>query len=97
MTRRSTRPPTTPGEILRKEFLEPLGMTQKQLAAHSGYDVKVVNRVVNGRSAVTPAVAIHLSAAFRTSPAFWLNAQTACDLHRAEADAEPLPQPLIPA
>jgi len=47
------RKPTTPGEILREEFLGPLGMTQKQLADHLGCDVKVVNRIVNGRAAVT--------------------------------------------
>jgi addiction module HigA family antidote len=41
------RPPTTPGEILKEEFLKPLGLTQKQLADHIGCDVKVVNRIVN--------------------------------------------------
>ncbi|HEV7486981.1 MAG TPA: HigA family addiction module antitoxin [Thermoanaerobaculia bacterium] len=42
------RTPTTPGEILRTEFLEPLGMTQQQLADHIGCDVTVINRIVNG-------------------------------------------------
>ena len=51
------RKPTSPGEILREEYLAPLGMTQKQLADHLGCDVKVVNRIVNGRSAVTATVA----------------------------------------
>ena len=46
---RMTRPPTTPGEILREEYLVPLGMSQKVLAAHIGQDVKVINRIVNGR------------------------------------------------
>ena len=62
-TRRRTRPPTTPGEILHEEFLLPLGMTQKQLADHVGCDVKVINRIVNGRSAVTPVMALKLGAA----------------------------------
>ncbi len=97
MTRRRKRPPTTPGEILRAEYLEPLGMTQKRLADHIGSDVKVINRIVNGRCAVTPAMALRLGAAFRTSPGFWLNAQKACDLYRAENEAESLPAPLVPA
>ena len=93
----SKRRPTTPGEILREEFLEPLQMTQKQLADHIGCDVKVINRIVNGRSVVTPAMALNLGAAFRTSPGFWLNAQKACDLFRAASEAGALPAPLIPA
>ncbi len=69
------RMPTTPGEILREEFLTPLGMTQRRLADHLGYDVKVVNRIVNGRTSVTAEMALKLGAAFRTTPEFWLNAQ----------------------
>jgi addiction module HigA family antidote len=69
------RKPTTPGEILREEFLTPLGMTQRHLADHLGYDVKVVNRIVNGRSSVTAEMALKLAATFRTTPEFWLNAR----------------------
>lgn len=97
MTRIRKRPPTTPGEILREEFLAPLGMTQKQLADHIGCDVKVINRIVNGRSAVTPAMALRLGSAFRTSPGFWLNAQQASELYRAQSEAVSLPPPLVPA
>ena len=43
-----TRRPTTPGEILREEFLKPLKLTQKTLADHVGCDIKVINRIVNG-------------------------------------------------
>ena len=89
------RKPTTPGEILQQEFLQPLGMTQKQLADHLGCDVKVVNRPVNGRTSVTATMALKLGAAFRTSPEFWLNAQKAVDLDAAERQLEkPLPRPL---
>ena len=45
LTRR--RKPTTPGEILREEFLLPLGMTQRQLAGHLVCDLKVINRIIN--------------------------------------------------
>ena len=91
------RAPTTPGEILREEFLQPLGMTQKRLADHLGCDVKVVNRIVNGRAAVTPAMALKLGAALRTTPDFWLNAQKAVDLHAACREAVELPPPLVAA
>ncbi|MEM9596115.1 MAG: HigA family addiction module antitoxin [Acidobacteriota bacterium] len=88
------RPPTPPGEILAEEFLRPMGLTQKQLADHLGCDVKVINRIVNGRSAVTAAMAVRLGAALRTSPELWLNAQKAVDLHRATLEVETLPDPI---
>ena len=91
---RRRRTPTSPGEILREEFLLPLGMTQKQLADHLGCDVKVVNRIVNGRTSVTAAMALRLGATFRTTPEFWFNAQKAVDLHRASTHVGKLPKPL---
>jgi len=69
-------------------------MSQKELADHLGCDVKVVNRIVNGRSSVTAAMALKLGSAFRTSPDFWLNAQKAVDLHQARALVRHLPRPL---
>ena len=88
------RPPTTPGEILHEEFLKPLGMTQAELAAHLGCDVKVVNRIVNGRSAVTAEMAIRLGAAFRMTPEFWLNAQQAVDIYEASKRMKKVPEPI---
>ena len=89
-----TRRPTTPGEILHEQFLLPFGMTQKQLADHLGCDVKVINRLVNGRTSVTADMALRLAAAFRTTPEFWLNAQKAVDLFRAARQVRKLPKPL---
>ena len=91
------RRPTTPGEILREEFLIPLGMTQKQLADHLACDVKVVNRIVNGRTSVTAEMALKLGATFRTTPEFWLNAQQAVDLDHAARHLPSLPKPLLRA
>jgi antitoxin HigA-1 len=88
------RRPTPPGEILREEFLRPLGMTQKQLADHLGCDVKVVNRLVNGRTLLTAEMALRLGAALRTTPGFWLNAQKAVDLYDAARQLRKLPKPL---
>jgi addiction module HigA family antidote len=95
LTRR--RQPTTPGEILREEFLLPLGMTQRQLAGHLGCDLKVINRIINGRTSVTAEMALKLGAAFRTSPEFWLNAQKAVDLYQAARHLSSLPKPLLRA
>ncbi len=88
------REPTSPGEILSEEYLAPLAMTQKELADHLGCDVKVVNRIVNGRSSVTAEMALKLGAAFRTTPEFWLNAQKAVDLFRAANRVGDLPLPV---
>lgn len=74
------RKPTSPGEILKEEFLVPLGITQKQLAHHIGCDYKVINRIINEKSSITPEIASRLGLALETSPQFWLNAQMAIDL-----------------
>ena len=88
------REPTAPGEILSEEFLKPLSMTQAELADHIGCDVKVVNRIVNGRSSVTAEMAIRLGAALRMSPEFWLNAQQAVDIFRASRKMTKVPAPI---
>ena len=91
---RRNRPPTPPGEILREEFLAPLAMTQRELASHLGCDIKVINRIVNGRSRVTAEMALRLAAALGTTPEFWLNAQRAVDLYRARQKLSDLPPPI---
>ena len=70
MMREATRRrrPTTPGEILREEFLLPLRLTQRQLAGHLGCDLKVINRIINGRTSVTAEMALKLGAAFGPRP-----------------------------
>lgn len=88
------RKPTSPGEILNEEFLVPLKMTQKELADHIACDIKVINRIVNGRSSVTAEMAMKLGAALRTSADFWLNAQRAVDLYTAGKSLHTLPKPI---
>ena len=73
----------------------PLTMTQKQLADHLGCDVKVVNRIVNGRTSVSPVMALKLGATFRTTAEFWLNAQKAVDVHRVWKQGIELPRPVL--
>jgi addiction module HigA family antidote len=89
-----TKNPTTPGEILNKEFLKPLRLAQKQLANHIGCDIKVVNRIVNDRAAITAEMALKLAAAFETSAEFWMNAQKAVDLFKASQKVKKIPRQL---
>lgn len=89
-----TRKPTSPGEILAEEFLKPMDLTQGALARHIGCDVKVINRIVNERTAVTAEMALKLSAVFRTTADFWLNAQKAVDLYKASQKVKKLPGPI---
>ena len=88
----STRKPTSPGEILAEEFLKPMNLTQSALAKHVGCDVKVINRIINERTAVTAEMAIKLGAAFGSSAEFWLNAQKAVDLYKANRRIRKLPR-----
>lgn len=74
------RKPTPPGEILYEEFLLPLKITQKELATHIGCDYKVINRIINEKTRVSPDMALKLALSFETTPDFWLNAQQAIDL-----------------
>ena len=76
----SRRTPSHPGEILQEEFLTPLGIPQVQLAAHIGVPVQRVNELIRGKRGVTPDTAWLLSKALGTTPEFWLNLQSACDL-----------------
>ena len=89
------RKPTSPGEILREEFLLPLKITQKQLADHIGCDLKVINRIVNEKTQVTPKMAMKLAATFNTTADFWLNAQQMMDLYKASLEIKGLPESLF--
>lgn len=93
--RRTKRKPTSPGEILQAEFLTPLGLTQRELAHHIDVDIKVINRLINGRTSVTASLALKLAATLNTTPEFWLNAQKAVDLFEATKDVGKLPRSLI--
>jgi addiction module HigA family antidote len=74
------RIPTHPGEVLLTEFLEPLAITQVDLAAHIGVPVQRVNEIVRGRRGVSPESAWLLADALGTTPEFWINLQSAHDL-----------------
>lgn len=75
------RPPTHPGVVLQLDFLEPLSMTQVELAERIAVPFQRVNQIVRQRRAVTPDTALRLAHLFGTTPMFWLNLQQAWDLY----------------
>jgi addiction module HigA family antidote len=87
-----TRRPTTVGEMLKEEFLSPLGLTQRQLAEHLGMEVKTINRLVNNKTAMTPIMALKLSAALGTTPEFWMSLQSANDFWELNNSKVELPK-----
>ena len=77
-------PPTHPGEMLLEEFLEPMDLTQRQLATRLGVSYPRVNEVVRGRRGITADTALRLERLFGMEAQFWLNLQLAWDLYQAE-------------
>jgi len=79
----ANRPPNHPGAMLLEEFLEPLGMTQVELARRIGVSYVRVNELIHGKRRLTPDTALRLSRLFGNSVEFWLNGQLACDMWHA--------------
>ena len=77
------RVPTHPGKVLLHEFLEPLGISQVDLAAHVDVSVQRVNEIVRGKRGITSETAWLLSGAFGTTPEFWINLQSQHDLAKS--------------
>ncbi len=77
------RPPTHPGGILKRHYLEPLSLTISELAKMLGVSRKTISKIVNEHGSVTPEMALRLSKAFNTTPELWLNLQQNFDLWHA--------------
>ena len=88
MARNKMRP-IHPGEILREDFLIPLGMSAHALSQAIRVPATRVNDIVNGRRGVTADTALRLARYFGNSAEFWLNVQAAYDLRTAERDVAP--------
>jgi antitoxin HigA-1 len=84
------RRPTTPGEILKHEFLLPFGITQQQLADAIGVTRVRINEIILGKRSLTTDTAFRLAKYFNTSPDFWITLQKNVDMwdtlqnHRSE-------------
>jgi addiction module HigA family antidote len=80
--------PVHPGEILQKEFLEPMGISQNKLAMALHVPARRINEIVLGKRGVTADTALRLARYFHVSPQFWLGLQMDYELDVAEDAAE---------
>jgi len=76
--------PPHPGEILRYLCLEPLGLSVTEAAKGLGVSRKTLSSILNGRTGISPEMAVRLSIAFDTTAESWLNQQVQYDLWQAE-------------
>jgi antitoxin HigA-1 len=80
-------PPVHPGEILREEFLKPLGMTRHELALALRVPANRISQIVEGERNVSPDSALRLGRYFGTGPEFWTNLQARYDLETARDES----------
>lgn len=84
--------PSHPGEILREECMKPLGLTVTATAEALGVSRKTLSEIVNGKSSITPDIAVRLERAFSTPQAdMWLRLQSAHDLWHARTRLKSAP------
>jgi addiction module HigA family antidote len=85
MTRRKKLlPPIHPGEILREDYLKPLGLSMNRLALDLRVPVTRISEIVHERRGITTDTALRLARYFKTSARYWLNLQAAYDLEVAQ-------------
>ncbi|MFJ7315774.1 HigA family addiction module antitoxin [Pseudomonas sp. NPDC098747] len=83
MNRNGIRP-IHPGEILIKEFMEPLGMTVMDLAMHMSWPESEIGKLVLCQIRICADLAIRLASHLNTTPEFWMNLQSSYDLRRTK-------------
>lgn len=98
MAKKSDRIPFPhPGETIREDYLKPLGMSVNALALDLRVPATRMLEIVNGRRGITADTALRLARYFNTTPKFWLNLQTSCDLAvTAEAKQEQIARMVHP-
>lgn len=79
----TNRRPTPPGEILLREFLKPLAISQTEFARRLGVTHHRLNEIIRGKRAISTDTALRLSRVLGTTPDLWLNMQQAIDLYDA--------------
>lgn len=77
---------THPGEMLRDEFMTPLGLSQNALALKIRVPATRIGEILHGRRSITPDTALRLARFFGNSPEFWLNLQQTHDLSKARIE-----------
>ena len=84
MARQKKLAPITPGEILKEEFMLPLGVNVNRLALALRVPATRISEIVNGQRRLTPSTALRLARYFGTTPLFWINLQAQYELELAE-------------
>ena len=79
---------THPGDIIKYDCLQPLGLSFTDAAKILGVTRPTISKLVNGRASVSPEMAIRLSKAFGSTPEFWLRLQLNYDLAQVKARAD---------
>ena len=92
----TNRPPTHPGEMLLEEFLNPMSLTQRELAEAIHVPYQRINDIVNGRRGITPSTALRLGKYFNISADFWMNLQIRRDMYFAQQDETPVLKTIEP-
>ena len=75
--------PIHPGEVLKDEFLDPLGISQYRLAKDINVPARRINEIVRGKRSISANTALRLSRYFKVSPIFWINLQARYDIEIA--------------
>jgi addiction module HigA family antidote len=89
------RKPVHPGQLFKEEVLIPLGMTVTKAALDMRISRKTLSEFLNGRSSLSPEMAVRIGKATRTSPESWLNMQIKLDLWEAnKKNPEVIPFPM---
>jgi len=90
--------PITPGEILREDFMEPLGISMNQLSRDIAVPPNRISEIVNGRRGITADTALRLERYFGVEAQFWLNLQSEYDLRVMKRKIGPdIEQRILPA
>jgi len=79
--------PLHPGEVLLKEFLRPLGISQNRLGRDLGVPPRRINEIVHSKRSITADTALRLARYFGMSAQFWMGLQTDYDLETVDTDA----------
>jgi addiction module HigA family antidote len=81
--------PIHPGEILKEEFLDLMGISQRAFARQIDVPANRVNQIINGKRGITDNTAIRLGLALGTSPEMWLRLQSRYELEKAWDESDP--------
>ncbi|TVP76336.1 MAG: addiction module antidote protein, HigA family [Puniceicoccaceae bacterium] len=86
----------TIGEILKTEFLEPLGLSQYRLAQATGIPESTLSKIINGHARITTEISIRLGRYFSSAPDYFARLQLACEIYNHRASVKAAEQEIVP-